>query len=414
MINQSELYFRKVGKDDDKFKDKLMPNTIILKSLFSNNKIICIEEHNDNNGRKECYLRVIAEVNNQPQSFSCKINNEPYDLTEDSNNIVIVGNNIIELYNFNQNNNGQIINLSQIILDKNNINNNKDISKILCIEKTNKNFICGHSLGYISTWVTKQNSPFLENVKSSRIHLDSINKILFDTIENVEVIISCSSDKTLKVHSLDDFVCFKVLNFDEEVIDVKKVNNLNNQANYFINLKYGNLKLYDSSFSKVIVEIYNISKIDRKFICLRYSNNNTNNDNANNNINANNNNNDSNNNINNDNNIINNDIINNDNNNINSINIINVGNNNSSKINVLITEGNKLLIYDWVKKKSKNNNNNNNYNNNYNYNNSYYNNNYNNNYSNYNYNYNNNYNNDFYYGSYNYGKYQKYNRRNYK
>jgi hypothetical protein len=114
MINQSELYFRKVGKKDDKFKDKLMPNTIILKTIFSNNKIIFIEQHNDNNGGKECYLRVIAEINNQPQSFSCKINNEPYDVTEDSNNIVIVGNNIIEIYSFNQNNNGQIMNSSKI------------------------------------------------------------------------------------------------------------------------------------------------------------------------------------------------------------------------------------------------------------------------------------------------------------
>ena len=80
MINQSELYFRKVGKNDDKYKDKLMQNTIILKAIFSNNKIIFIEQHNDNNGGKECYLRVIAEINNQPQSFSCKINNEPYDV----------------------------------------------------------------------------------------------------------------------------------------------------------------------------------------------------------------------------------------------------------------------------------------------------------------------------------------------
>ena len=399
MVNQSELYFRKVGRKEDNLQDKLTPNTIIKRAIFSNNKIIFIEEHKDNNDGKEYYLRVITEVNHQLQPFTCKINSEPYDVTEDSNCIIIVGNNIIELYNFNQNNNGQIVKLSEIILDQNN-NNNDDISKILCIGKTNKNFICGHSSGHISKWVTKQASPFLENVKKARIHLDSINKILFDTIENREDIISCSNDKTLKVHSLDDFVCIKILDFKEEVMDVKKVINRNNQANYFINLKLGSIILYDSSFNK-LVEVYNKSKIDREFICLSYSDNN---DNNNNNINFNNNN-DANNNINNVNNNDNN--INNDNNNINSINIISDDNNNSKKINVLITEGNKIHIYDWVKKKQKNNNNNNNYdyNNYYNNNNNYnYNNNYNNNYGNYNYN--NGFNNNYY----NNNRYPKNNR----
>jgi hypothetical protein len=101
MINQSELFFRKVGRKEDNLKDKLMPNTIIRKAIFSNNKVIFIEEHNDNNDGKTYYLRVITEVNHQSQSFSCQINSEPYDVTEDSNFIIIVGNNIIELYNFN-------------------------------------------------------------------------------------------------------------------------------------------------------------------------------------------------------------------------------------------------------------------------------------------------------------------------
>ena len=404
-----------------------MENSIIRKAIFSNNKVISIEEHNSNSGNsngKEYYIRVITEVNNQSKSFSCKINCEPYDVVEDSNYIIIGGNNIIELYNFNQNNNGQIAKISEVILDNNSNNNNNDIYKVLCIEKTNKYLICGHSLGYISKWVTIQNSPFLENIKTCRIHVNSINKLLVDTIENREVIISCSSDRTLKVHSLVDFVCFKVLDFDEEVVDAKKVINHNNQTNYFINIRNGNLMLYDSSFSKVLVDVNNESKISRQFTCLNYSKDNAynnfninvnNNDNSNANYKDNTNANNNGNNNNNDNtNANNNDNI-NANNNDNSINVINDDNNSNKKINILITEGNKIYIYDWIKKKSlgnKNNYNNNNYyNNNFGYYNDNYNNNYNNYYNNNNYSY---YNNK--YNNYNYNNkgYFKNNKKNHK
>ena len=50
VINQSEYFFRKVGKKEDKYKDKSMENSIIRKAIFSNNKVISIEEHNSNSG----------------------------------------------------------------------------------------------------------------------------------------------------------------------------------------------------------------------------------------------------------------------------------------------------------------------------------------------------------------------------
>jgi len=125
-----------------------------------------------------------------------------------------------------------------------------------------------------------QNEPLLKNTEISRIHFNSINKILYDTnSDNLKVIISCSSDKTLKVHSLDDLVCLKVLNFNEEVIDVKKVINHSNQTNYFVNLEKGSLMIYDSTFNNTLLEIYNSSKINRKFLCLKNYNDNNNNDN---------------------------------------------------------------------------------------------------------------------------------------
>ena len=311
---KNEYYFRTIGQETNTDKGNFPANVVIRKAIFSNNKIILLTELNDvngNNGKLSVYhLIVITKNNNQNQYFSYKINYEPYDMIEDSNYIIISGVNIIYILYFHQNNNGQIILVSEIKIkkDKNNSNNN-EMYKALCIEETDQNIICGHSLGYVSRWVRIQDYPYLEKKEISRIHFSSINKILYDiNSDNLKVIISCSSDKTLKVHSLDDFICIKILNFNEEVIDVKKVINHKNQTNYFVNLKKGNLMLYDSKFGNMLLDIYNNSKINRNVLCLTKNINNNNN----NNINAGNN------------------------------------NNNKKKIYVLITSENKINVYEWI------------------------------------------------------------------
>lgn len=311
---KNEYYFRTIGQETNTDKGNFPANVVIRKAIFSNNKIILLTELNDvngNNGKLSVYhLIVITKNNNQNQYFSYKINYEPYDMIEDSNYIIISGDNIIYILYFHQNNNGQIILVSEIKIkkDKNNSNNN-EMYKALCIEETDQNIICGHSLGYVSRWVRIQDYPYLEKKEISRIHFSSINKILYDiNSDNLKVIISCSSDKTLKVHSLDDFICIKILNFNEEVIDVKKVINHKNQTNYFVNLKKGNLMLYDSKFGNMLLDIYNNSKINRNALCLTKNINNNNN----NNINAGNN------------------------------------NNNKKKIYVLITSENKINVYEWI------------------------------------------------------------------
>ena len=313
---KNEFIFRTIGQDNSSDKGNLPENCIIRKAIFFNDKIIMLVENIDINGNNDkvntYYLIVMKKINNKFQFFYCKINSEPYDMIEDSNYIIISGNNLISIFYFDQSNNGQIAKITEIILNQNNNNDNNDIFKALCIEKTDQSIICGHSLGYISKWVRIENNPFIENSKASRIHLDSINKILYDiNNDNIKVIISCSSDKTLKVHTLDDFVCLKILNFTEEVTDLKKVNNHDNQTNYFVNLKNSNLILYDSEFNNKLLEIYNNSKINRNFICL------SSNDNINN----------------------------NNNNNI-----------NRKRIYVLITEENKIEIYEWIKQDKNNDN----------------------------------------------------------
>jgi hypothetical protein len=281
---KNEYYFRTIGKESYNDKKAFPENITIRKAIFSNNKIIMLTEHNDNNGNNDklkiYYLIVMIKINHQIQPFSCKINNEPYDMIEDSNYIIISGDNIIDIFYFDEKNNGQLGQLSEIKFNQDENNNNNDMYKALCIEETDQNIICGHSLGYVSIWMRIQNEPLLKNTKISRIHFNSINKILYDTnSDNLKVIISCSSDKTLKVHSLDDLVCLKVLNFNEEVIDVKKVINHSNQTNYFVNLEKGSLMIYDSNFNNTLLEIYNSSKINRKFLCLKNYNDNNNNNN---------------------------------------------------------------------------------------------------------------------------------------
>jgi hypothetical protein len=216
---KNEYCFRTIGQETNTEKGNFPENIMIRKAIFSNNKIIMLTENNDVNGNNDklsaYYLIVMTKNNNQIQSFSCKINNEPYDMIEDSNYIIISGNNKIYIFYFDQNNNGQIAQISEIKFNQDIYNNNNDIYKALCIEETDQNIICGHSLGYVSKWVRIQNSPFLQITKISRIHFSSINKILYDIYsDNLKVIVSCSSDKTLKVRSLDDFICIKVLNFN--------------------------------------------------------------------------------------------------------------------------------------------------------------------------------------------------------
>jgi len=69
------------------------------------------------------------------------VNNEPYDMIEDSNYIIISGDNIIDIFYFDEKNNGQLGQLSEIKFNQDENNNNNDIYKALCIEETDQNII---------------------------------------------------------------------------------------------------------------------------------------------------------------------------------------------------------------------------------------------------------------------------------
>jgi WD40 repeat protein len=127
------------------------------------------------------------------------------------------------------------------------------------MHKFNIFLFCGHQSGSISIWSAISESPFLQKIKTFKIHYNGINKIICDTQKEKDkiILISCSSDKTLKVHSLEnkDRICINLVNFNDEVIDIRIVNYFDKKNNYYIvSLKNGVLKILDSSFK----EIYDI------------------------------------------------------------------------------------------------------------------------------------------------------------
>ena len=57
---------------------------------------------------------------------------------------------------------------------------------------------------------------------------------------------------------MDELVCFQVINFNEEVIDIKKIFDYDRQSYFIVNLKNGVLKIYDASFKEVLLALLNL------------------------------------------------------------------------------------------------------------------------------------------------------------
>ena len=254
--DNNEFYLRTL-ENNNTLKDNFGKDSKIQEIIYSSGKIIfSVEYTNQINGNNEkgiyYKLNLAMSINNQMQLFSCNINDNPNVILDINNIIITAGNNFIELFQFNQNNNNnQLLQISEIKLNNNN-NDNDEKYRILSMKKYGNIFICGHGSGHISFWKPIEQKPFLQNTSISRIHTGLINEIICDkNSENLDILISCSSDKTVKVHSVEDTICFKVINFEEQVIDIKKVFNMENEVNYIISLKNGTLKVFNSSFKEI-------------------------------------------------------------------------------------------------------------------------------------------------------------------
>ena len=235
-------------------------------------------------------------IYNDQGLFTCQTKDSPNDILESDNIIVTFGKNFIEFFSFSQifNNNdindNNIIyklekkneipinnnnnnNNNNIINNDNNINiiNNQDVNdEILCFEVFNNFIICGHQSGKISTWQSN-NGINLQKQGEQKICSEAINKMLLRKfVDNKKDLILCCSDKTLKVFSLEVGTVVNIVQLEDEVMDIKTANNYDNQNVFIISLKNGLLKVFNDEL-KILFDItsrFNINKT-RKVISMK-------------------------------------------------------------------------------------------------------------------------------------------------
>jgi hypothetical protein len=195
--------------------------------------------------------------------------------------------------------------------------------------------ICGHSSGLMSIWRPEPPEVYLKRLQGEKLHNGPINKILYTQLSNnLDYLISCSSDKTMKVYYMEGNNVVKCQNFENEVMDIKQVRDFDQKNVFIVSLKNGVLKGLNESFD-IIFDIPSRFKTKSTRYVIPLTNLYPNNSNNNNMISD------------------------------------NSNNNNNKGDLLLITEGKIIDIFTWIKEGSfkpthpKNNKNNNYPNNNY-------------------------------------------------
>ena len=282
--DNNDFYIRTLEENKEALKENFGNNAKIQKIIYSSGKIIfSVEYINEINGNEEKRishkLHLAINTKNKIQLFSCIINDNLNEILESDNIIITAGKNNLELFQFNQNNNNnQLLKVSEI---KFNNNENDEKYQILSMKNYGKSLICGHGSGHISIWKPIKENPYLQNTSISRIHIGPINEIIIDkNSENIDILISCSSDKTVKIHSIEDNVCFNVIDFNEEAIDIKKVFNSDNESYYIISLKNGILKVFNTLFKEMFYIPTRSNTNNTRFV-ININNSNNNNENEN-------------------------------------------------------------------------------------------------------------------------------------
>ena len=201
--------------------------------------------------------------------FFCKAKENPNDIFESGNIIVTFGKNYIEIFKFshinNDNNNINNNNNSNVkaklekkheISINNNINNDKLINnnndndnnnEILTIQLYQNLIICGHKSGILSIWNPLNNDQFLQKKGEIQLVNCAINKIYYEKIDNEEdyLFICCASGIVHKFSFKSSQVVLSSQPFETEIMDIKKVNDFDKNNILIISLKNGGLKVLD-------------------------------------------------------------------------------------------------------------------------------------------------------------------------
>ena len=278
--------------------------------------------------------------------FLCDAKNKPNEIFENGNIIITFGKEIMEVFEFTQNNDNSNnlikkyeININNNEPNNNNLinndnNNNNNDNEILCCTLAKGFIICGHKNGLRSIWKPTPNI-YLKKCQEEKLHNGAINKILYTQLsDNLNYLISCSSDQTIKVYCMEKNKVELEKKFDNEVMDIKLVKDFDKQSIFILSLKNGVLECLNEKFEFLynIPSRYNTTTT-RYIIPLQDQFSNQNNDNINNNN-----------------------------------NLINEQSSNNKGDLLVITEGKILDIFNWIKEENFKNHqqhNNNNYRNNF-------------------------------------------------
>lgn len=251
IASDCEKFYLYDESDESIVESRKVKNIKIGKLIISSDKSYIIFYEMDE--EKGIYMiKVFTDPNKEP--ISCKTSNKPINIFEINNFIIVIESDWIELFYF-QKDQLNIIGVNIINLNEIQDFQIKKPGQITSIDGGGEFIFCGHQNGLVSVWSIDYEKNSLLNIKNFRLHYDSINKILCDTIEKDKVrLITCSSDKTLKVHNFENYgdrICTDVIHCEAEVIDVKTVKNFEKKIIYIVSIKNGVLKVFNSEFKEI-------------------------------------------------------------------------------------------------------------------------------------------------------------------
>lgn len=251
ITSDCEKYYIYDENDESIIESRKVKNIKLGKVIISSDKSYIIFYEIDE--EKSIYMiKVFMNENKEP--VSCSTAKKPINIFEVNNIIIVIENDWIEIFYF-QKNNLSIIKVNDINVNEIEEFKIKKPGQITSIDGGGDFIFYGHQNGLISVWSFDYEKKSLKNIKNFRLHYDSINKILCDRIEKDKIkLITCSSDKTLKVHNFENFgdrICTNVIHCDAEVIDVRIVKNYEKKINYIVSIQNGVLKVLNSEFKEI-------------------------------------------------------------------------------------------------------------------------------------------------------------------